>query len=435
MTMHAAEIIRKKRDAEELSAEEIRWFIRGAESGHVADYQVSAFLMAVFFRGMSAAETAELTRQMLLSGTVLTWPENDGPYVDKHSTGGIGDKVSLVLAPLLACCGVHVPMSSGRGLGATGGTLDKLESIPGYRTDLSIDELQRVCRQVGCVITGASAQLAPADKRLYALRDVTATVASIPLITASILSKKLAAGLQALVMDIKWGSGAFMKNFDDARKLAKSIVDVGAQMGLKTAALLTDMNQPLGRMVGNAVEVQESIASLQNTGPDDLRAVTLALGSELMMLCGAAENDTDARAGFEAALSSGRALEKFHEMVVAQGGDPLARLNIAPVSDITATAAGFVTSIDAEALGRAVIALGGGRTKVGEKIDPSVGLEMLVRLGDRIERGQPLLRMFAHDRGAELAKTLVSGSIAISPEPSKVPQLIAGRVESARYGN
>ncbi|MCA9266492.1 MAG: thymidine phosphorylase, partial [Planctomycetales bacterium] len=275
-----AEVIAKKRDGHELTTSEIHFLIDGFAKGSVPDYQMSAWAMAVFLRGMTTDETVTLTEEMLQSGVQLAWSTGDLPTVDKHSTGGIGDKVSLLLAPMLACCDLQVPMISGRGLGATGGTLDKLEAIPGFRTDLSIGEMQRICREVGCVISAATQQLVPADRKLYALRDVTATVASIPLITASIMSKKLAEGLTALVLDVKHGSGAFMKTEHQARALAASLVHVGQKMGVRTSALLTDMNQPLGRMVGNAIEVDEAVAGLQGTGPADLMEVTFALGGE-----------------------------------------------------------------------------------------------------------------------------------------------------------
>jgi pyrimidine-nucleoside phosphorylase len=427
MSFNPVEIIRHKRDGQSLSSLEIEQMIGGYARGEVPDYQMSALAMAIFFRGMDRAETTELTRQMLLSGTTLRWRPGS-PLVDKHSTGGVGDKVSLVLAPLLACCDLRVPMISGRGLGATGGTLDKLEAIPGFRTNLSVSEMTDVCDRVGCVITGATAELAPADKKLYALRDVTATVASIPLITASILSKKLAEGLDALVLDIKWGSGAFMKRLDDARQLAESLVGVGNALGLKTTALLTDMNQPLGRMVGHAVEVQESLAALAGQGPTDLHEITLALGAELLIAAGIEKDESAARAQLSQVASSGQALERFREMVVAQSGDPDAPLKIAPPTTINASTAGYVASIDAEALGRAVAALGGGRQKLGDTLDLSVGLEMLVRIGDRVDAGQPLVRMFANDRGKDTAKCLIIHAIALSADQSAVPQLIVDRL-------
>lgn len=428
MSFNPVEIIRKKRDGLELGPLEIDQIIGGYVRGEVPDYQMSALAMAIYFQGMDRIETTELTRQMLLSGTVLRWSKGR-PLVDKHSTGGVGDKVSLVLAPLLTCCGLRVPMISGRGLGATGGTLDKLEAIPGFRTNLSIAELTDVCDRVGCVITGATGELAPADKKLYALRDVTATVASIPLITASIMSKKLAEGLDALVLDIKWGSGAFMKKLDDARRLAQSLVGVGNDLGLKTTALLTDMNQPLGRMVGHVVEVQESIAALKGEGPADLQELTLALGAELLVTIGIEQNRTAATTRLLQLVSSGQALDKFRQMIVAQGGNPDATLPVAPASTVDAARAGYVTTIDAEALGRAVAALGGGRQKLGDTLDLSVGLEMLVRIGDHVDAGQPLVRLLANDRGRDEATSLITSAIKIGDQRPTDPALIVERIQ------
>src|SRR5688572_20708452 len=307
--MNVVKLISKKRDGGELSHAEMDSLIDGYVRGDVHDYQMSAWAMAVFLRGMTVAETAALTEHMLHSGATFQWPAGEAPKVDKHSTGGIGDKVSLPLAPLLACCDVQVPMISGRGLGATGGTLDKLESIPGFRTNLSTEEMQAVCRRVGCVISGATAELVPADRKLYALRDVTGTVPCIPLITASIMSKKLAEGLDALVLDVKHGTGAFMKTLDNARALARSMVDTGKRMGVPTVALLNDMNQPLGRMAGNANEVNESVDALKGQGPADLMEVTLELGAELLVLAKREPTTAAARHRLQRAISSGAGLE------------------------------------------------------------------------------------------------------------------------------
>jgi pyrimidine-nucleoside phosphorylase len=384
--------------------------------------------MAVFIRGMTVAETAALTEHMLHSGLTFEWPEGESPKVDKHSTGGIGDKVSLPLAPLLACCDLQVPMISGRGLGATGGTLDKLEAIPGFRTNLSTDEFQKVCRQVGCVISGATADLVPADRKLYALRDVTGTVPSIPLITASIMSKKLAEGLDALVLDVKWGSGAFMKTREQARALAKSMVDTGKRMGVPTSALLTDMNQPLGRMAGNAVEVNESIDALKGIGPRDVMEVTLELGAELLVLAKRETTTAAARHRLERAISSGAGLEKFREMVAAQGGDLAAPRPVAPAHNVVSPLDGNVTAIDTERLGYVIIHLGGGRKQLGDKLDLSVGFEMLVRIGDTVEKGQPLARVFAQaDDVAEVKRDLIA-SITISDGPPEPLTLIVERI-------
>jgi len=387
--------IAKKRDGDELTDAEIAHFVAGYTAGDIPDYQMSALSMAIYLRGMTSAETASLTEHMLASGETFQWAAGGLAKVDKHSTGGIGDKVSLLLAPMLACCGLQVPMISGRGLCATGGTLDKLESIPGFRTDHSMDEIREVVNTVGCVITGATADLVPADRKLYALRDVTATVPSIPLITASIMSKKLAEGLDALVLDVKFGSGAFMKTLDSARELAHLMCETGKRMGVKTTALLTDMNQPLGRMVGNAVEVNESVAALAGHGPPDLMEVTFALGAELLVSTSQVDNAKQGCELLQKTIDTGAALEKFAEMVSAQGGNLDTPRPVAPGSEIVATQSGYVASIDTEQLGQAVIAMRGGRQKLGDELDHSTGFEMRVRLGERIETGQPLACVFA----------------------------------------
>jgi pyrimidine-nucleoside phosphorylase len=426
--MNVVHLISKKRDGGELTADEIGSLINGYVHGEVADYQMSSWAMAVFIRGMTVAETAALTEHMLHSGVTFEWPEGESPKVDKHSTGGIGDKVSLPLAPLLACCDLQVPMISGRGLGATGGTLDKLEAIPGFRTNLSTDEFQKVCRQVGCVISGATADLVPADRRLYALRDVTGTVPSIPLITASIMSKKLAEGLDALVLDVKWGSGAFMKTLDQARALAKSMVDTGKRMGVPTAALVTDMNQPLGRMAGNAVEVNESVDALKGIGPFDLMEVTLELGAELLVLAKREATTAAARHRLERAISSGAGLEKFREMVAAQGGDLDAPRPVAPAHNLFSPLDGYVTAIDTERLGYVIIHLGGGRKQLDDKLDLSVGLELLVRIGDTVEKGQPIARVYAGvDAVAEVKRDLIA-AITIADNSIGLPRLVVERI-------
>ncbi len=566
--MNPAIIIARKRDGLELGPDEISAFVSGFAEGAIPDYQMAALAMAIFLRGMTAAETAVLTARMLASGRKLKWqrtapnwsdeeeappdpssepteeltalpgcsavepkprlgtgqdqrksdrsltvrenravppqtsdtlllegstpvecrpepvlsqrdtveidavdpasedealgdtieiqlpgrgrpssssaandtvdyrhglgnqPPFSGPVVDKHSTGGLGDKVSLILAPLLACCGLRVPMISGRGLGATGGTLDKLESIPGFRTLLSLDEITRITDRVGCVITGASAELAPVDRRLYALRDVTATVESIPLITASIMSKKLAEGLTALVLDVKYGSGAFMKTLGSARKLAASLVETGQRMGVKTSALLTNMDQPLGRMVGNTLEVDEALATLAGNGPQDLWEVTRELGADLLLTTGTSSDRPSARKLLEGHLNSGRALAKFIEMVAAQGGNLNApRPRATTQSDIVATKSGFVSRINAEALGIAVLELGGGRRVMSDRIDHGVGLEMLARIGDRVELGQPLVKVYAPDNLFQAVKPLIRNAIFIRAQSAKPPILISERMD------
>ena len=428
--MNICQIIARKRDGAALSPEEIATVVSGYVAGEIPDYQMSALAMAVYVRGMDAAETTALTTQMLQSGKVLE-ASDVTRRVDKHSTGGIGDKSSLILAPLLACCDLQVPMISGRGLGATGGTLDKLESIRGFRTNLSLDEIREVVERVGCVITGATAELVPADRKLYALRDVTATVESIPLITASIMSKKLAESLSALVLDVKFGSGAFMKSKDDARQLAQSMVSVGSRMGMRTTALLTDMNQPNGRLAGNAVEVDESLEVLAGGGPDDLRDVTIALAAEVLLMKRYAENVEQARATLLSHLSSGRAMIKFREMVRAQGGDLDAPRPRAAESTVAAAGTGFVAAIDVEQLGWAIIDMGGGRKKVGQAIDHSVGLEMLVRLGDRVQRSQPLAQLFSRDESRASASRQVEHAITIAAEPPRPQPLVAERIAEA----
>lgn len=425
--MNPVSIIARKRDGGELSAGEIEAFVAGFTRGDVHDYQASALLMAIYLRGMTDDETAALTDAMLHSGTTLVWPDGSPPQVDKHSTGGIGDKTSLVLAPLLACCGVQVPMVSGRGLGPTGGTLDKLESIPGFRTDLSIDEIHRIVDRVGCVITGASAEIAPADRKLYALRDVTGTVASIPLITASIMSKKLAEGLDALTLDVKHGSGAFMKSLDDARRLANSLVETGRRMNVATTALLTDMHQPLGAMAGNAVEVDECVTLLEGESDGELRALTLALGAELLVSAGVDDSAEEAECRLADEIASGRAYEKLREMVAAQGGDLDAAREVAPASAVESPQAGYVAHIDSEQLGLAIIELGGGRKRQGDPIDHAVGLKMLVRIGDRVEQGQPLVGLFER-QAHPLARRMTLEAFQFSDEPVAPPNLIEERI-------
>jgi len=423
--MLPASLIAAKRDRQELSDAEIAYFIQGFAVGSIPDYQMSAMAMAIYLNGMTPREVAKLTSEMLRSGNLLTWPRDGIPRVDKHSTGGIGDKTSLILAPLLAECGVQVPMLSGRGLGATGGTLDKLESIPGFRTDLSLNEIKHLTQSVGCVITGASAELAPADRKLYALRDVTATVPSIPLITGSIMSKKLAESLDALVLDVKFGSGAFMKTLEQATELAHSLVDTGNRMGVRTTALITNMHQPLGRMCGNAVEVIESIDVLKGGGPDDVRLLTIELCAELLVSVGIDQDMEAARQRCLILLDNGAAHERWCRMVEAQGGNPIATLSAAPASELRADRAGVVSAIDTEALGLAIISLGGGRRRMGDPIDHSVGLEMRVRLGDVVSRSSPLVRIFS--KHPDIVTTMIRQAITIT-DHGHAPPLIVARI-------
>ena len=416
------EIIHAKRDGAVLAPEDIAWLVDGFTRGAIPDYQMSAFCMAVFFRGMEPAETRALTEAMLLSGEVLDLSDIPGAKIDKHSTGGVGDKVSLALAPLAAACGVKVPMISGRGLGHTGGTLDKLEAIPGFRVDLPIDRFRALVREVGACLIGQTARLAPADKKLYALRDVTATVESIPLISASIMSKKLAEGIDGLVLDVKVGAGAFMKTLPDARALADSLAGIGRAMGKKVTALLTAMDEPLGRAVGNALEVVETIDLLRGGGPADLRTVTVELTAEMLLLAGAAADPAGARAQVEAAIRDGRGLARLAEIVRAQGGDAEAirdpeRLPRAPGRyEVAAPASGFVAGIDGEAVGLAAVALGAGRARVEDRIDPAAGIEVLKKVGEPVERGEPLCRVHegprSEPRAAMAARLLSAWRIA-----------------------
>ncbi|WP_193369916.1 thymidine phosphorylase [Pelagibius marinus] len=434
MTFLPQEIIRRKRDSARLSAEEIEAFVAGIAEGSLSEGQIAAFAMAVFLNGMTPEETVTLTRAMTASGRRIDWREANlpGPMLDKHSTGGVGDKVSLVLAPVLAACGAFVPMISGRGLGHTGGTLDKLDSIPGYDTAPDIARFQQVVAEAGCAIIGQTADLAPADKRLYAVRDVTATVESIPLITASILSKKLAAGLDALVMDVKAGNGAFAATPEMARDLSESIVSVATGAGLPTTALITDMNQPLGRSAGNALEVWESVELLTSgQGDPRLREVTLALAAEMLLLGKLADDGESARTKAEDALASGRAAERFGTMVAALGGpaDFLARageiLPRAPVRRaVQAKVAGVVGAVDTRAVGLAVIELGGGRRRVEDAVDPAVGIDEIVPLGQTVSAADPLaVGHPADEAGAEAAAGVFQKAFQIGetgPEPSPV---------------
>jgi thymidine phosphorylase len=429
------EIIRRKREGRALGADEIAFFVRGITDGSIADAQVGAFAMAVLWRGMSRDEAVALTLAMRDSGQVLSCDGLDGPVVDKHSTGGIGDKVSLVLAPVLAACGCYVPMLSGRGLGHTGGTLDKLESIPGYNVRPDAQRLRRVVGEVGCAVVGQTAELAPADRRLYAIRDVTATVESIPLITASILSKKLAAAPQALVMDVKVGSGAFLPSLDAARELAASITSVAEGAGLRCNALLTDMDQCLGRTAGNAVEVAEAIAMLRGEPVEPrLREVTVALSAEALILAGVAEDERQARARIEASLAAGHAAERFGAMVRALGGpgdlldSPSRHLPRAPIRrPVHAAQPGRVTSVDARALGVAIVTLGGGRTRPEDGVDHAVGLTDVLGIGEACD-GRPLTVIHARDEASWSAAADSVRAAFRTGEPGEGPPPVLERI-------
>jgi pyrimidine-nucleoside phosphorylase/thymidine phosphorylase len=402
--LRAVDIIRKKRDGGALSGEEIAFFVEGFTAGRVTDYQASALAMAVFFRGMTAGETVALTGSMMRTGEVLDLSSLPGPKADKHSTGGVGDKASLVLAPLAAACGVFVPMISGRGLGHTGGTLDKLESIPGFRVTLSLDEFRAVLGQARLALIGQTPQIAPADRKLYALRDVTATVESRPLIAASIMSKKMAEGIDALVLDVKTGDGAFMKTLEDSRALAQAMVDIGRGMGKKVAALITDMEQPLGRAVGNALEVAESVDTLRGQGPKDLQVLSVELAAWMLHLA-AGEALEAARGRINEALRSGAGLAKLREVIALQGGDPAvcddtSRLPRASRTvDVRAPAAGRVTGIACAAIGQAAMILGAGRETVDSAIDHAVGLVLHKKVGDVVAEGEALATLHVNDAG------------------------------------
>lgn len=420
-------IIEKKRDGQHLSGAEIRDFISRYTSGEIPDYQMSALAMAIFFRGMDRDETVALTDAMMRSGVVLDLSDLPKPKVDKHSTGGIGDKTSLILAPLVASCGVAVPMISGRGLGITGGTLDKMESIPGYRADLSVDSFRRVLSSCGCSIMGQTAEIAPADRKLYALRDVTATVPSIPLIAASIMSKKMAEGLDALVLDVKFGRGAFMKTCEDAVALAETMIDIGRGMGKRVAALVTAMDQPLGHTAGNALEVRESIDCLRGHGPEDLMHVTMELSSHMIFLAGLSPSPDAAMDLLRKNLSSGAALQTFHRMVSLHGGDTktLENPDILPsapiVQPLKAVSSGFIARADADALGRACIELGAGRRRTEDRVDHAVGLSGIRKIGAQVRQGDTLALIHARSpESLAAAQALANNAFEISLHP--VPQ-------------
>ena len=429
--MPPADTIRRKRDGRELGGDELRAFAEAAARGTWPDYQLAALLMAITLKGMTPAETAALTAAMADSGVRVNLDSVPGVKVDKHSTGGVGDKTSLVLAPLAAACGVVVPMMSGRGLGHTGGTLDKLEAIPGFRIDLSLDEFRAALKEVGVAMVGQTAEVAPADRKLYALRDVTATVESIPLITASILSKKLAEGISGLVLDVKCGAGAFMPTLETARELAESLVTVGRANGLNVEALLTAMDAPLGRAVGNALEVAECVDILNpasGRGPDDLSELCVLLAARMVRLAGVAD-DAGAEARVREVLHSGKGLDVFRRLVARQGGDPRladdpwAVLPRAPHTfEVPASRDGFVAAIDARAVGVAAMRLGAGRAAAEDRVDPAVGVEVLARVGTRVESGETLFRV--HYRGddtlsAALDRLEVAATVAdVAPPPA-----------------
>lgn len=433
--MRAVDIILKKRDGGALSRDEIRFFVSGVTTGELPDYQASALLMAVLLRGMSADETAWLTDAMVHSGLRLDLSDIPGVKVDKHSTGGVGDKTSLVLAPLAAACGVPVPMMSGRGLGHTGGTLDKLESIPGFRVNLSLDEMRVALLRAGCVMIGQTAQIAPADRRLYALRDVTGTVESIPLISASIMSKKIAEGIDALVLDVKTGSGAFMKTESDSRRLAESLVAIGNASGVKSEAIITRMDSPLGRAVGNGLEVVECLEVLKGRGPADLVDLSVELAARMLVLGGVAGNRSEAQQKVRGAIASGAGLERFRRIIEQQGGDPhvvddYGRIAAAPERDVVrAPRQGFLAGLDAALVGRASVALGAGRDRVEDSIDPAAGIMVVVKPGVELRAGDPVLELHYRDRARlGAAAALAARAIKIEDNQPIVEPLVVGEV-------
>jgi pyrimidine-nucleoside phosphorylase len=430
--MRTVDLIRRKRDSGELAPEEIQQLIAAYTRGDVPDYQMSAWLMAVVLRGMSRTEIAALTDAMLHSGRVLDFSDLAGLKVDKHSTGGVGDKTSLIIAPIVAAGGLKVPMISGRGLGHSGGTLDKLESIPGFNVNLSLAEFRHVLETCGCALIGQTAEIAPADKKIYALRDVTSTVESPALICASIMSKKLAEGIDALVLDVKTGSGAFMKKIEDAENLAGLLVETGKSMGKKVVALLTDMNQPLGRKAGNAMEVAESIEVLTGGGPADLRELCLVLAAWMFFLGERVKTLDEGKKLSSDLIASGQAREKFREIVGLQGGDvgviddPHRLAHARQTLNVASAASGYIASIQCEQLGVACVVLGGGREKKEDKIDPAVGLEFHKRIGDLVERGEVLCTVhYNSDARLAEARRLVETAYRIETEKLKsLPPLI-----------
>ncbi|MEP6687906.1 MAG: thymidine phosphorylase [Gemmatimonadales bacterium] len=428
------ELIEHKRDGRTVSPEQWRGLVRAYTAGEVPDYQMSAMLMAIFFRGLDPGELAALTDAMIESGDRLRFDGHPVPVADKHSTGGVGDKVSLLLAPMVASCGVAVPMMSGRGLGHTGGTLDKLESIPGFRTNLSLQEARAQVDRLGCAMLGQTPEIAPADKRLYALRDVTATVESIPLIAASIMSKKLAEGLTGLVLDVKTGSGAFLTDRERAIELARTMIGLGEARGCPTVALLTAMDRPLGRACGNALEVEEAIEGLRGNGPADLMEVTYALAAEMLVLVRAAPDIAEARRRLETSVSSGRALETFGRIIEAQGGNPkvIDDPGVLPQAEAVevyrAERAGVVSAVEPRRLGRAIIELGGGRTKVDDQVDPTVGFVITVKPGDPVRAGEPIASVFARDEAGIAAGMQALREAVTVGETGRLTALISHRI-------
>lgn len=437
--MIVAPLIERKRDGGALSPEEWSALVAAYTAGRVPDYQMAALLMAVFLKGLERPELAALTDAMIASGQRLSFDGWATPRVDKHSTGGVGDKVSLVLGPLVAACGVAVPMMSGRGLGHTGGTLDKLEAIPGFRTGLSLAETKAQVLKLGCALIGQTPEIAPADRRLYALRDVTATVEAVPLIAASIMSKKLAEGLTGLVLDVKRGSGAFLPRLEDGLELAGTMIALGEDRGCPTVALVTAMDRPLGRACGNALEIEEAILALRGEGPEDLLEVTYALGVEMLLAAGVEQTSTKARKKLENALGSGLAAEKFEQVIEAQGGnpkvveDPSVLPQAQAVEVFAARRTGVVTRVEPRTIGRAIVAMGGGRRQVDDPIDPTVGFVVTVKPGDKVLEGEPIASVFARDAdGVQLGFQALEQAIVIGDRLAERPlPLVSHRVTKA----
>ena len=436
--MLAHRLIERKRDGGRIEAGEWRALALAYAKGHVPDYQMAALLMACYLRWLDRTETAALTDEMLLSGDRLDLEDLGRPRIDKHSTGGVGDKVSLVLAPLVSSCGVAVPMMSGRSLGHTGGTLDKLESIPGFRTDLTLGEARAQIERIGCALIGQTPEIAPADRKMYALRDATATIESIPLIAASIMSKKLAEGLTGLVLDIKRGSGSFLPELERELELADLMIKLGADHDCPVVVLITAMDRPLGRACGNALEVEESILTLKGEGPPDLLEVTYALSAEMLVLAGVASDTNVARRELEKAIGTGRAAEQFTRIIEAQGGnphvvdDPAVLPQAAECELFPAPRRGFIARVEPKSIGRGIVAMGGGRTNLEDVIEPSVGFVITARPGDWVEAGEPLATVFARDRaGIETGRQTLRAAIRIADEADPPLPLISHRVTEA----
>ena len=433
--VRVVDLIRKKRDGAALDPSEIAFFVSGVTAGTIPDYQASALLMAIVLRGMSADETASLTNAMVRSGARVDLSDIPGAKVDKHSTGGVGDKTSLIVAPIVAACGVVVPMMSGRGLGHTGGTLDRLEAVPGFKVNLAVDQMKERLRADGCAMIGQTAQIAPADKRLYALRDVTGTVESVPLISASIMSKKIAEGIDALVLDVKTGSGAFMKSEAESRRLAESLVAIGLAAGVRTEAIITDMEAPLGCAVGNALEVIECLEVLKGRGPEDVITVSVELAARMLVLGGVASSRSDAARRVRRTIDSGEGLERFRRIVEGQGGDPrvvddYGRLpSVEGRHVVAAPRAGYLTRLDAELVGRASVALGAGRDTIEDQVDPGVGIVVKAKPGAALNRADAVLELHYRD-GSRLGRavSLAAQAVVVGDAPEHPRPLLVGEI-------